>query len=96
MQIRELSTLRERKIKMNTANMKIGTRLGFSFGSVCVLLLIIVGIGVSQLSVLNDGTSDITHNKWPKISMVSQALRIWPKITSGLRAEWGEAKSVVG
>jgi methyl-accepting chemotaxis protein len=54
---------------MNFASMKIGTRLAMSFGIVCILMVTIIGIGVTRLSALNDGTSMIINDRWPKIAM---------------------------
>jgi methyl-accepting chemotaxis protein len=54
---------------MNFANMKIGTRLAMSFGVVCILLMSIIGIGVTRLAALNEGTSLIIKDRWPKIEM---------------------------
>ena len=70
---------------MSFANLKVGARMGLGFGSVCVLLLIIIGIGLSKLSALDDGTSNITKNTWPKISMVSEVIAQTDGIAISLR-----------
>lgn len=66
--------------------MKIGTRLSLSFGSNCLLLVLIIGIGLSKLSVLNDGISGITNNNWPKILLASQAIAQANSIGIALRS----------
>jgi methyl-accepting chemotaxis protein len=70
---------------MSFTNLKVGARMGIGFGSVCVLLLIIIGIGLSKLSVLDAGTSNITKNTWPKISMVSEVIAQTDGIAISLR-----------
>jgi hypothetical protein len=46
------------------------------FGTVCVRLMIIIGIGIgiSRLSSLNDGTSLIVNDRWPKIQVAFEIL----------------------
>jgi len=59
---------------MSTKSMTVGKRLALSFGSICVLLMITVGIGISSLSSLNSDTGTIVNDRWPKISMSSDIL----------------------
>ncbi|RZI42460.1 methyl-accepting chemotaxis protein [Herbaspirillum sp. HC18] len=70
---------------MNSTSMKVGTRLALSFGSVCFLLLIIIGIGLFKLSDLNAGTSSIINDRWPKIDMSHSILTQTDRIAIALR-----------
>ena len=65
--------------------MKVGMRLALSFGSVCILLWITLAVGVSQLAKLNDGTSSIINDRWPKIEMSMQVLTQVDRIAIALR-----------
>ncbi|MDQ2988594.1 MAG: MCP four helix bundle domain-containing protein, partial [Pseudomonadota bacterium] len=47
--------------------LKVGTRLSLGFGCVCLLLVVTIGVGLSKVAMLNDGTTFIVHNKLPKI-----------------------------
>ncbi len=47
-------------------NLKIGTRLGFSFATVLLLMAIIVGVGVRGLMAVNDITHRIVTLDWTK------------------------------
>ena len=51
------------------ANMKIGMRLGLGFGLVLVLLSAIAFTGITRLASINEGLSDIVHDKYPKTVM---------------------------
>lgn len=56
-------------------NLKIGTRLGSSFGLMVVLLLVIAGMGLSQASKINGFVTTIVNNKLAKeraINAISQ------------------------
>jgi methyl-accepting chemotaxis protein len=70
---------------MEIRNMKVGTRLALSFGSVCVLLCIILAIAISKLGSLNDGTSSIINDRWPKIAMSNEVLTQTDRIAIALR-----------
>ena len=48
-------------------NMKIGARLGLSFGVVCLLLAGVLFLGISRMGNLNDGTETIVHDRYPKV-----------------------------
>ncbi len=65
--------------------MKVGTRLALSFASVCILLWIVVGIGISKLSTLDDGTSSIIQDRWPKIELSSRIMAQTDRIAIALR-----------
>ncbi|HJV80262.1 methyl-accepting chemotaxis protein [Noviherbaspirillum sp.] len=47
--------------------MKIGTRLGMSFGLVCLVLIAVLLLGISRLGNLNAGTEIIVHDRYPKV-----------------------------
>ncbi|GAB3541489.1 methyl-accepting chemotaxis protein [Noviherbaspirillum agri] len=70
---------------MNIKNMKVGTRLAISFGSVCFLLWVIVAIGISKLSALNDDTESIVHDRWPKIELATEIMMQTDRIALALR-----------
>ncbi|HZW26662.1 MAG TPA: methyl-accepting chemotaxis protein [Gallionella sp.] len=48
------------------ATMKVGTRLALGFGSVLALLAIIIGIGIKDVTVLNNDIDDMVGDKFPK------------------------------
>lgn len=53
---------------MKIVSIKIGTRLALGFGMVCVLLVSLALLGVTMLSRINDGTSEIVDERWPQIA----------------------------
>ncbi len=65
--------------------MKVGTRLALSFGSVCILLWIILAVGLSQLSSLDSGTSAIVQNRWPQIAAASDIKAQTNRVAIALR-----------
>ncbi|WP_282183674.1 methyl-accepting chemotaxis protein [Herbaspirillum sp. ST 5-3] len=70
---------------MDIRNMKVGTRLALSFGSVCILLWIILAVGVSQLAALDNGTTSIVQDRWPKIASASDLMAQTDRIAIALR-----------
>ncbi len=48
-------------------HMKIGTRLGMSFGLVCLVLIAVLLLGISRLGNLNAGTEVIVNDRYPKV-----------------------------
>ncbi|OWW18330.1 methyl-accepting chemotaxis protein [Noviherbaspirillum denitrificans] len=70
---------------MEVRSMKVGTRLALSFGSICLLLGVILVVGTSKLSTLNDGTSSIINDRWPKIALSNQILTQTDRIAIALR-----------
>ncbi|HEY0848231.1 MAG TPA: methyl-accepting chemotaxis protein [Noviherbaspirillum sp.] len=70
---------------MNIKSMTVGTRLALSFGSICAMLLIVLVIGIVELRALNDGTSTIVNDRWPKIEMSSEILEETDRIAIALR-----------
>jgi methyl-accepting chemotaxis protein len=55
-------------------NMKVGARLGLGFGVVVVLLLGMAGVGITNLSKLNDGTNLVVSDRYPKTALLNQAI----------------------
>jgi len=53
---------------------KIGVRLGGGFGLVLLLLLVIAGLGVFQMSRLNGGTEQLVKEHWVKAKLANLAL----------------------
>jgi methyl-accepting chemotaxis protein len=53
---------------------KIGVRLGGGFGLVLLLLAIIAGLGVFQMSRLNSGTEQLVKADWVKAKLANLAL----------------------
>ena len=51
---------------MNIKHWKIGTRLGGAFGLLLVLLAACIWFGIASLRLLNDGTSNIVDEDYPK------------------------------
>jgi methyl-accepting chemotaxis protein len=56
---------------MNFANWKIGTRLALSFGAMGVFLIFILGLSLTMLSRVNEGTELIVNDRMPKIERVN-------------------------
>jgi methyl-accepting chemotaxis protein len=52
---------------MSFKNLKLGTKLGMGFGVVLILLVVIVGLGVSRVNILNAHVEDLVNNKSPKV-----------------------------
>jgi methyl-accepting chemotaxis protein len=52
---------------MKLANLKIGKRLALGFGVVCALLVLIVGLSVTMLGRINNGTDEIANRRLPLI-----------------------------
>jgi len=60
----------------NLNQLKVGTRLAAGFGTVLVLMLIVIGFALGKIALLNDGTRVIVDEVWPKVDLArdSQAL----------------------
>jgi len=58
------------------ANMKVATRLGLGFGAVVVLLLVLSIVAVTRLALLNDGIQAITDDRYPKVVLVNEAVKL--------------------
>ncbi|WP_138513812.1 methyl-accepting chemotaxis protein [Rhodoferax bucti] len=53
-------------------NLKIGTRLYMAAGLLIVLMLVVVGVGLTAQSKLNAATTEITENWLPSVEVVNQ------------------------
>ena len=56
-------------------NMKVATRLALGFGLVIALLLIMAVLNVSRLSAINDSSTEIMENRYPKVEMATQVAK---------------------
>jgi methyl-accepting chemotaxis protein len=56
------------------ANLKVGTRLGYGFGMVMLLLIGITGVGIMDLHALNQSTDLIVKDRYPKVAMANTVL----------------------
>jgi methyl-accepting chemotaxis protein len=59
---------------MKITDLKIGTRLGIGFGVVCLALVFTVGLGVANLSKVNDASDTIVLKRMPRIDMSTRLL----------------------
>jgi methyl-accepting chemotaxis protein len=55
-------------------NMKVGTRLGIGFGIVVMLLIGMTLFGINRMSSLNDGTSLLVNDRYPKVVLANEIL----------------------
>src|SRR5665647_1504906 len=55
-------------------NMKVGTRLAAGFGLVVLLMIGITLLGITRLSALNDSTSLIVNDRYPKVGLANAVL----------------------
>jgi methyl-accepting chemotaxis protein len=61
---------------MNIKNWKIGTRLGGAFALLLVLLAACVWFGIASLKLLNEGTSKIVDEDYPKTVIAYESLDV--------------------
>ncbi len=61
---------------MNIKHWKIGTRLGGAFGLLLVLLAACIWFGIASLHRLNDGTSKIVDEDYPKTVLAYESLDV--------------------
>jgi methyl-accepting chemotaxis protein len=59
---------------MNLANLKISKRLALGFGILCALLVLIVGLSITMLGRIKQGTDEIAHNRMPTTSAANSVL----------------------
>jgi methyl-accepting chemotaxis protein len=57
-------------------NLRIATRLGLGFGGVVLLLLILSIVSVLRLATLNDGTKLIMEDRYPKVTLSNEVIRL--------------------
>ncbi len=56
-------------------NLKIGIRLGLGFGAVLLLLLAIAMLAISRMAAMDQNTSDITADAYPKVVLAKDLIR---------------------
>ena len=61
---------------MNIKHWKIGTRLGGAFGLLLVLLAACIWFGIASLKLLNEGTSKIVDEDYPKTVLAYESLDV--------------------
>jgi methyl-accepting chemotaxis protein len=61
---------------MNIKNWKIGTRLGGAFALLLVLLAACIWFGIASLRLLNEGTSKIVDEDYPKTVLAYESLDV--------------------
>jgi methyl-accepting chemotaxis protein len=62
--------------RMNIKNWKIGTRLGGAFALLLVLLAACIWFGIASLRLLNEGTSKIVDEDYPKTILAYESLDV--------------------
>jgi len=53
-------------------NLKIGMRLSLGFASTLAMIVVVVAVGISRLSSLDDNTATIVKKDWVKISLANR------------------------
>ncbi|MDB5960964.1 MAG: hypothetical protein JWP59_2258 [Massilia sp.] len=89
---------------MKIANLKIGQRLSLAFGIVLALLIVLTGVGVINMGLLNDATSALAKENWPKARLANIALdnargsiaRVFQLVATSDPAEVATAKERMG
>ncbi|HJV86087.1 MAG TPA: methyl-accepting chemotaxis protein [Noviherbaspirillum sp.] len=66
-------------------HMRIGTRLGMSFGLVCLVLIAVLLLGISRLGNLNAGTELIVNDRYPKVVWAYSAIGEVNQIARSMR-----------
>jgi len=56
------------------STVKVGTRLGFGYGIVLLLLVGITILGATRLSALNDNTQLIVHDRYAKVALFHEVI----------------------
>ena len=70
---------------MDISALRVRTRLTAGFGTVCLSLLIVVGISIASLTRINAGLSDVVGDKWPKTAASTTILTQIDAIAIALR-----------
>jgi len=52
--------------------LKIGIRLGLGFGAVLLMLALVIGLGISRLAELHEGTDQIVNQHYPKVLLAQR------------------------
>jgi methyl-accepting chemotaxis protein len=71
-------------LNMNLANLRIRTRLALGFGVICALLIFIVGLSVTMLGRINQGTNGIITVSLPTLHAASVVLNEANNISIGM------------
>ncbi|TFV98662.1 methyl-accepting chemotaxis protein, partial [Oxalobacteraceae bacterium OM1] len=67
------------------ANLRIGNRLALGFGIICALLMLIVGLAITMLGRIDQGTQEIAHNRMPRIETSNKLLHEINKVAIAVR-----------
>jgi len=59
---------------MSVANLKVGTRLGLGFGVVILLLIVILSVGIENMSTMNSETQLIVSDRYVKVELANKIL----------------------
>jgi methyl-accepting chemotaxis protein len=59
---------------MNSTRLKVGTRLGLGFGGILILLVLMTGLAIYELSSLNAGTERLVKEEWAHSKLANAAL----------------------
>jgi methyl-accepting chemotaxis protein len=59
---------------MKITDWKIGTRLGASFGLICLALVFAVGLGLVSLASVNEGTNNLVTKRIPRLDLTTRLL----------------------
>jgi len=70
---------------MKLNNLNIGTRLGFGFGIICLILVGMIATSNVMLGQVNDGTAEIVNNRMPKIAASNDMINEINNIAIALR-----------
>ncbi|MFZ2853900.1 MAG: methyl-accepting chemotaxis protein [Rhodocyclaceae bacterium] len=66
-------------------NMKVGAKLGFGFGVVILVMIVISGIGITRMARLNDSIGIMANDRWPKTVMLNEIVDHSSRIGIALR-----------
>ncbi|NGZ88263.1 methyl-accepting chemotaxis protein [Duganella aceris] len=70
---------------MNIKHIKVSTRLGLGFGAVLLMLALAIGLSIYDLGKLNDGTSAIVTETYPKVLLAQSIMNDNNKVARSLR-----------
>ena len=75
-------------------NLKIGTRLAFSYAAVLILMAIVIVVTLGRMGDMKDATDRVVNTsmknqrnvaEWTRIIEVNRALSRWPTVRRSLR-----------
>ena len=86
---------------MSLSNMKVGVRLGIGFSMIAILMIMILVIGVTRLSHLNDNVDLIIHDRYPKTVILNDIIKQINRVARSSRntlimTEQAEIKKEIG